>query len=1090
MQELVQQKESEWREAQELRNKSLESALKEKERQLNNEKVRFRKLKEDFEYNLKLLEERDQELQRYDALFSQARNINSLRDSEISDLKIQLDDLRLKLSHEEKAKEELQRHYQQRLREHQQELNQFRLGKENDINKEREEFECFKRELQVQLRAAEEDVEAQRQELMAGFDDAQRKREHEFRKKADDLSNSLLASELKVKMLTKELELLRASGERTKDELEDTETVVHDLEKQLKQKEWQLTDEQNMNKAKVTEFETEIEQLRLAMAKMQDRFQHKHAELDRYAKEKEQALVAAKEAHGELEKSLEEKIRVLQNQIETEQVECRRLQWANKDAGKERELEVHRLQGIIADLEHRVEKQTADHGQSIVTRDLELEALRQQEEKMRLEVVQLKENTDKYKKELTIAMERESSLERSRAQLEVDWQRRCEDTEREVYMKQEQLMAGLTKNRDQSVALAQERERELAQRDDLIRVLTQTRDQALATLQRHGLAIPTQLPNKEEQEKLYPYDAGDLEDLPPEEKIKSLTEQNDNLRAVIRQMRQDMENLSNELAARAPSVVVQGRDGEEGTSVPLTTEYVESLEKEISELKSKNRTLRQQIDDMSQSAKPPRRTHRVSAQAHGSLQPQDPFIQAHMKELNGTIGALRQEKLELSAQVKRLHATVDHLQGSLNQVREEVRQKQLSVDQLQYELTTQNRRATDELTALKQRLTELQLQLAQTRKEADEYFKSGLERNTEATSLENQLSTLKVELASQGRGAATFNPEAAVIRQLQDEISRLRKQFTSGIQASDKDFLDPVSLAQPPTSDLARLHGKLKVAARRISRLSQEKEQLIQMGNRLRAELAKYTGGRRSAPPGAILRHPSQPLVSRGPSEKTTAGKTPEEMKDHLQSQLSAVEKLQYQLTAHELQFAQRMAQKEQQAAEQIKVTVVSSSSDSYEDEDAKDPEPLLQSHNAVSLDTNTKGKEPVDDHVTYPPTNQLTSSPANEQPLFTSSSEGQASLQEIWKMLDEEESFQSPTPRKPRSSPPQRSTVSRDLEPDYIPTRDSPERGAFALKGRRTDVQTRPAKQKPGLSRKAAGKAKLTPKKLKVRNYNIKDDG
>ena len=33
---------------------------------------------------------------------------------------------------------------------------------------------------------------------MSGFDDAQRKREHEFRKKADDLSNSLLAHELKV----------------------------------------------------------------------------------------------------------------------------------------------------------------------------------------------------------------------------------------------------------------------------------------------------------------------------------------------------------------------------------------------------------------------------------------------------------------------------------------------------------------------------------------------------------------------------------------------------------------------------------------------------------------------------------------------------------------------------------------------------------------------------------------------------------------------------------------------------------------------------------------------------------------------------
>ena len=93
------------------------------------------------------------------------------------------------------------------------------------------------------------------------------------------------------------------------------------------------------------------------------------------------------------------------------------------------------------------------------------------------------------------------------------------------------------------------------------------------------------------------------------------------------------------------------------------------------------------------------------------------------------------------------------------------------------------------------------------------------------------------------------------------------------------------------------------------------------------------SGGRRSAPPGVVSRHPLQPLGSQGPAEKTTTGKTPDEMKDHLQSQLSAVEKLQYQLTAHELQFAQRMAQKEQQAVEQIKVTVVSSSSDSNEGE-------------------------------------------------------------------------------------------------------------------------------------------------------------
>ena len=120
------------------------------------------------------------------------------------------------------------------------------------------------------------------------------------------------------------------------------------------------------------------------------------------------------------------------------------------------------------------------------------------------------------------------------------------------------------------MALAQERERELSQRDDLIRVLTQTRDQALATLQRHGLAIPTQIPNKGELETLRTHDANSLQDLPPEERVNALEAQNDNLRGVIRQTRHDMEDLSNQLATRPPSAVVQSRDGEEGASVPLT----------------------------------------------------------------------------------------------------------------------------------------------------------------------------------------------------------------------------------------------------------------------------------------------------------------------------------------------------------------------------------------------------------------------------------------------------------------------------------------------------------------------------------------
>ena len=48
-----------------------------------------------------------------------------------------------------------------------------------------------------------------------------------------------------------------------------------------------------------------------------------------------------------------------------------------------------------------------------------------------------------------MAIEREASLERSKTQAELDWQRRCEDMERGQYEKSEHLIEKLTKARDE-----------------------------------------------------------------------------------------------------------------------------------------------------------------------------------------------------------------------------------------------------------------------------------------------------------------------------------------------------------------------------------------------------------------------------------------------------------------------------------------------------------------------------------------------------------------------------------------------------------------------------------------------------------------
>lgn len=51
----------------------------------------------------------------------------AVRDAEISDLKIRVDELQANVEREKRAKEELQGNYQHRLRERQQEMEQYRM---------------------------------------------------------------------------------------------------------------------------------------------------------------------------------------------------------------------------------------------------------------------------------------------------------------------------------------------------------------------------------------------------------------------------------------------------------------------------------------------------------------------------------------------------------------------------------------------------------------------------------------------------------------------------------------------------------------------------------------------------------------------------------------------------------------------------------------------------------------------------------------------------------------------------------------------------------------------------------------------------
>ncbi len=55
----------------------------------------------------------------------------------------------------------------------------------------------------------------------------------------------------------------------------------------------------------------------------------------------------------------------------------------------------------------------------------------------------------RYKQQVSSGLQREQALEQKRVQLELDWERRCEEVRSEHYLRSEELIQSLTQARDQ-----------------------------------------------------------------------------------------------------------------------------------------------------------------------------------------------------------------------------------------------------------------------------------------------------------------------------------------------------------------------------------------------------------------------------------------------------------------------------------------------------------------------------------------------------------------------------------------------------------------------------------------------------------------
>ena len=199
----------------------------------------------------------------------------------------------------------------------------------------------------------------------------------------------------------------------------------------------------------------------------------------------------------------------------------------------------------------------------------------------------------------------------------------------------------------------------LEERTGQLTAVQQERDIAIATLNKHGLASQVTDHMTDHMTQL-----------------QHLRQQNEELHAVIRQMRQEIEQL-----AETPSDKPHPIPSQEDRSILPTAGYIQYMENELIKIKSENRQLLERLQQAPPTGKPPTPS---ASPGRGGSSPSSPRTagassagerrqhRGHLIALSDTIAGLQREKGALELAMVQLRSKVEELESSLSEEQEQV----------------------------------------------------------------------------------------------------------------------------------------------------------------------------------------------------------------------------------------------------------------------------------------------------------------------------------------------------------------------------------------------------------------------------------
>ena len=567
--QLAEKKEEELREVKSLQLSVLQKNLQEKDEFLKLERARFQCLKRDFEYNLSIIKQRDAELLRYEKIFEELRESESFQNSEMSDMKIAIEELKSKLDQSEKEKIELERYYGKRTSEIKTEMNHSLAEKNKEIQEEKDKYLAFKRSAERRIQESENEMEAQKRQLILEFDDAMARREKEFKAQLDEMDTNVHSKEITIKMMRKEVDLLREGSNKVFEEKGELGDQVSALKKEVSKRDWEIKDIENMAEVRVADIKRKLEMAEKEKHNLKNEFNRVYSNLDKTVKAKEQQMKALQHDSEERENSQKSVIEKLKKEVMKAEDKLKQSLWDFNDRLKERDLKINGLEAVISEIENKARIEHASLTQAILARDLELEGLKTANQDSINHINKIKSDLKQQKNDYDRLKEHEVLVIQSKEDLELHWQKKYEEASQNAEAKYQNFIAGLQQKLSTSQEELKNVQNELMQRESLIKVLTRDKDIAYSLLKKHGIELKGVLRSSNE--------------LVPKEDLDSIAQQNEQLKNVISMMRKEIESI-------------EERHRKEISQASVL--YANDLEDQIKQLKTEKRTLENSVHDL------------------------------------------------------------------------------------------------------------------------------------------------------------------------------------------------------------------------------------------------------------------------------------------------------------------------------------------------------------------------------------------------------------------------------------------------------------------------------------------------------------